>query len=375
MARLNKMEEILINENKTKPKPRKSKKDKYLEQTIMYEKKIYDLKQLVEIGLAFSSTLNFNNLLESIVYMSMAQMHVMGGEIFVRDFITNEYLTLETSKDMMPSKEVIKIYTNSNFVKELLEIHEPISFEELKKSVSFCEELQIIEQLSPTLIVPLIDNSRLNGILILQERIVIENDASYSDDEIGQMKAIAKLASVAITNASLLEISSTDMMTQLKLKYYFLNMLSDSLIAAQEHENNIAVLMFDIDFFKKFNDTYGHECGDFVLITVASLIKNSLREYDIAGRYGGEEFTVLLDRAAKADAMIVAERIRETIQNHDFVYNDQHLHVTISGGFSVFDVDTNPVSNPNEFINQADKGLYLSKNNGRNRVTFFDPNN
>ena len=369
------MEEILINENKTKPKPRKSKKDKYLEQTIMYEKKIYDLKQLVEIGLAFSSTLNFNNLLESIVYMSMAQMHVMGGEIFVRDFITNEYLTLETSKDMMPSKEVIKIYTNSTFVKELLEIHEPISFEELKKSVSFCEELQIIEQLSPTLIVPLIDNSRLNGILILQERIVIENDASYSDDEIGQMKAIAKLASVAITNASLLEISSTDMMTQLKLKYYFLNMLSDSLIAAQEHENNIAVLMFDIDFFKKFNDTYGHECGDFVLITVASLIKNSLREYDIAGRYGGEEFTVLLDRAAKADAMIVAERIRETIQNHDFVYNDQHLHVTISGGFSVFDVDTNPVSNPNEFINQADKGLYLSKNNGRNRVTFFDPTN
>ena len=113
----------------------------------------------------------------------------------------------------------------------------------------------------------------------------------------------------------------------------------------------------------------------YVLITVASLIKNSLRGSDIAGRYGGEEFTVLLDGASKDDAMIVADRIRSTIESHDFVYDDQHLHVTISGGFSVFDVDTNPVSNPNEFINQADKGLYLSKNNGRNRVTFFDPNN
>jgi diguanylate cyclase (GGDEF)-like protein len=369
------MEEKFINANKPKTKSRKSKKDKYLEQTVMYEKKIYDLKQLVEIGLAFSSTLNFNNLLESIIYMSMAQMHVMGGEIFVRDFITNEYLTLETSKDMVASKEVIKIYTNSDFAKKLLEIHEPISFDELKKSVSSCEELHIVEQLSPSLIVPLVDNSRLNGILILQERIVIENDSSYSEDEIGQMKSIAKLASVAITNASLLEISSTDMMTQLKLKYYFLNMLSDSLIAAQELKNNISVLMFDIDFFKKFNDTYGHECGDFVLITVASLIKNSLREYDIAGRYGGEEFTVLLEGASKEEALLVAERIRETIQNHDFVYNDQHLHVTISGGISVFDIDTNPVSNPNEFINQADKGLYLSKGNGRNQVTFFDPNN
>lgn len=370
-----KMEEIFNDVSKIQSKTRKSKKDKYLEQFIMYEKKVYDLNQLVEISLAFSSTLNFDNLLESIIYMSMAQMHVMGGEIFVRDFITNDYLTLATSKDIVASKEITKLSTSSELSKTLLKIHEPITFDELKKSISPCEELDIIEQLSPSLIIPLVDKSRLNGILILQERIVIENDASYSQDEIGQMKSIAKLASVAITNASLLEISSTDMMTQLKLKYYFLNILSDSLIAAQEHENNIAVLMFDIDFFKKFNDTYGHECGDFVLITVASLIKNSLRESDIAGRYGGEEFTVLLDRAAKADAMIVAERIRETIQNHDFVYNDQHLHVTISGGISVFDVDTNPVSNPNEFINQADKGLYLSKNNGRNRVTFFDPNN
>ena len=71
--------------------------------------------------------------------------------------------------------------------------------------------------------------------------------------------------------------------------------------------------------------------------------------------------------------MVVAERIRSTINEHDFVYNNQHLHVTISGGVSVFDAKTNLVSSPNEFVNQADQGLYMSKNNGRNRVTFFDP--
>ena len=122
----------------------------------------------------------------------------------------------------MPSKEVIKIYTNSNFVKELLEIHEPISFEELKKSVSFCEELQIIEQLSPTLIVPLVDKSRLNGILILLERIVIENDSSYFADELKQMKSIAKLASVAITNASLLALISFSLIFKFDLFMLFL---------------------------------------------------------------------------------------------------------------------------------------------------------
>ncbi len=367
-------DDIFAAVEKIQSESRKSEKDKFIEETVKYEKKVYDLEQLVEIGLAFSSTLNFDNLIESIVYMSMAQMHVMGGEIFVRDFTTNEYLTLATSKDII-TREALKITTNSILAKKLLEIHEPITFDELQKLLPPCEELQLIKQFNPTLIVPLVDKSRLNGILILLERIVIENDSSYFADELAQMKSIAKLASVAITNASLLEISSTDMMTQLKLKYYFLNMLSDSLTTAFERERNLSVLMFDIDFFKKFNDTYGHECGDYVLITVASLIKNSLRGSDIAGRYGGEEFTVLLDGASKDDAMIVAERIRSTIEHHDFVYNDQHLHVTISGGVSVFDVDTNPVSNPNEFINQADKGLYLSKNNGRNRVTFFDPNN
>ena len=93
----------------------------------------------------------------------------------------------------------------------------------------------------------------------------------------------------------------------------------------------------------------------------------------IASRYGGEEFTVLLRRGKKSVAMKVAERIRKKIEGYDFVYNDQHLHVTISAGVAVFDKETNPVELPNVFVNQADTGLYMSKNNGRNQVTYFDP--
>ena len=183
--------------------------------------------------------------------------------------------------------------------------------------------------------------------------------------------SIASLASVAINNASLLEISSTDMMTHLKLKFYFFNALTQAIDTAVVDNTKVAVLMFDIDFFKKFNDTYGHECGDFVLIGVAEQIKGSLREIDIASRYGGEEFTVLLNNTAKEEAMLVAERIRLKIESHDFVYNGQHLKVTISGGVSVFDSKKNPVKLPNEFINQADQALYEAKQNGRNRVTLF----
>ncbi len=351
-----------------------SQKQQALEQTIQYEKKIYDLEQLLDIAKSFCQNLDFSNLLESIVYICMAQMHVLGAEIFVRDLITNENFVLETSKDFLSEKKVM-IPVSTPIATILLREKRPLTFDELKKSLGEHQHISILEPLNPTLIVPLIQKNHLNGMLILQERIAIEDDASYSEYEINQIMSIASLASVAINNAALLEMSSTDMMTHLKLKYYFFNLLTEAIDAAFLNKQHVAVIMFDIDFFKKFNDTYGHECGDFVLKSVADLIRKNLRESDVASRYGGEEFTCLLLEAGKDEAMVVAERIRSTINEHDFVYNDQHLHVTISGGISVFDAETNLVSSPNEFVNQADQGLYMSKNNGRNRVTYFDPKN
>ena len=344
-----------------------------LEQSTYYEKRIYDLEQLIDIAKSFCSTLDFSNLLESIVYICMAQMHVLGAEIFVRDPITNDVLNLETSKtDNKENK--LSIPVNSPVASKLLTMNKPVTVAYLKEFIGEDQDLKTLESLSPTLIVPLVEKANhLSGILILQERIAIEEETTYTEYEQSMIMSIASLATVAINNASLLEMSSTDMMTHLRLKYFFFNQLTEAIDKAFETEENIAVLMFDIDFFKKFNDTYGHECGDFVLISVANIIKSSLRESDIASRYGGEEFTVLLRKGNKEEAMKVAERIRQKIEEYDFVYNDQHLHVTVSCGVSVFDKKTNPVELPNIFVNQADSGLYMSKNNGRNQVTFFDP--
>lgn len=341
-----------------------------LEQNLMYEKRIYDLEQLLDIAKSFCQNLDFGNLLESIVYICMAQMHVLGAEIFVKDFISNDKFILETEKKVADEK--ISIPVNSPIITKLLELEMPITFSELKKLInSPC--MKVLEDLNPTLIVPLILKSQLNGMLILQERIAIDGiENSYNEYEQNQIMNIASLAAVAINNASLLERSSTDMMTHLKLKYYFFNSLSEAMYHASIEKEKLAVLMLDIDFFKKFNDTYGHECGDFVLISVADIIRKSLRETDIASRYGGEEFTVLLNDVTKKDAMAVAERIRSTIDGYDFVYNNQHLHVTISIGVSMFIPETSHLFSPNEFINLADKGLYESKSNGRNKVTYYE---
>ena len=359
---------------KQERKPFDLAKDKeILEQSTYYEKRIYDLEQLLDIAKSFCSTLDFSKLLESIVYICMAQMHVLGAEIFVRDPISNDVFNLETSKTEKGEKK-FSIPVNSKINSVLLELGRPVTIAELKELAPNDKSVPKLESLSPTLIVPLIEKANhLSGILILLERIAIEEETTYTEYEQNMIMSIASLATVAINNASLLEMSSTDMMTHLRLKYFFFNQLTEAIDKAFQAEENIAVLMFDIDFFKKFNDTYGHECGDFVLVSVANIIKSSLRETDIASRYGGEEFTVLLRKGKKAEAMKVAERIRKKIEEYDFVYNDQHLHVTVSGGVSVFDKDTNPVELPNLFVNQADSGLYMSKNNGRNQVTFFDP--
>ena len=130
--------------------------------------------------------------------------------------------------------------------------------------------------------------------------------------------------------------------------------------------------MLDIDFFKKFNDTYGHACGDYVLQTVARIIKSNIRNDDMASRYGGEEFTVMLPVTAREEAMLVAERTRKSVEDFDFFYQNEHMKVTLSVGVSEFSVDENPVTNAKELVDQADKALYYSKRTGRNKVSFAD---
>lgn len=341
--------------------------------TVQSEKRIYDLEQLLDIATSFCSTLDFTKLLESIVYITMAQMHVLGAEIFVRDLISNEQLILETSTlEVNDSKERVSIPVNSDLANAILTLRTPVTLNDLRNGKQEFRYLDVLEKLNPTLIVPLIQKNHLNGILLLQERISIGEDNKYTEYEKQQIMSIASLASVAINNASLLEKASTDMMTHLKLKFFFFNILTEALDNAFLQDENIAVLMLDIDFFKKFNDTYGHECGDYVLIKVAELIKESLRDTDVASRYGGEEFTVLLKKTKLEEAKLVAERIRTKIEGYDFNFNNQHMKVTISIGLSVFDTTENLAYSPNEFVNQADKALYISKNSGRNKVSVFE---
>lgn len=346
----------------------------YAEIVSQYEKKIYDLKTLLEISRSLCSTIEFSQLIESILYTCMGQFRVLGAGVFVPEPLDSDYFVLNRNYNglELDPNVTYRISVSNPLINVITKNDRVFTIDELKAEVPVYADLEPISSLEPSLIVPLVQRNHLDGILVLGEKISLPEEQGYSSYEKELILTIASLAAVAIYNSTLLERSSTDMMTHLKLKYFFYNVLTDKLDAAMAQNLPLAVIMFDIDFFKRFNDTYGHACGDYVLQTVAKIIRSCIRSCDLASRYGGEEFTVMLDKTGKDDAMSVAERIRQHVEEYDFCYENQHVKVTISIGVTVFDSEKNLVSSPKQLVDQADQALYVSKRSGRNRVTFAD---
>ena len=346
----------------------------YAEIVSQYEKKIYDLKTLLEISRSLCSTIEFSQLIESILYTCMGQFRVLGAGIFVPEPLDSDYFVLNRNYNglELDPNVTYRISLSNPLINVITKNDRVFTIDELKAEAPAYADLEPISSLKPSLIVPLVQRNHLDGILVLGEKISLPEEQGYSSYEKELILTIASLAAVAIYNSTLLERSSTDMMTHLKLKYFFYNVLTDKIDAAMAQNLPLAVIMFDIDFFKRFNDTYGHACGDYVLQTVAKIIRSCIRSCDLASRYGGEEFTVMLDKTGKDDAMTVAERIRQHVEEYDFCYENQHVKVTISIGVTVFDSEKNLVSSPKQLVDQADQALYVSKRSGRNRVTFAD---
>jgi diguanylate cyclase (GGDEF)-like protein len=157
----------------------------------------------------------------------------------------------------------------------------------------------------------------------------------------------------------------TDGLTGLYNHAYFLQALRRELHRSKRHDLKASLAMFDLDDFKKLNDTRGHLEGDRVLMKASALIKETLREIDVAARYGGEEFAVILPETSASGAFVVAERIRLKIARH-FRKKRGGPKVTVSGGVAAYPEDAETMD---DLIRRADQGLYRSKAAGKNRIT------
>ncbi|MBL7069801.1 MAG: CHASE2 domain-containing protein [Candidatus Omnitrophica bacterium] len=175
---------------------------------------------------------------------------------------------------------------------------------------------------------------------------------------------------VSIERAKLFTLATKDGLTGLFVIRHFNLLLEADMERIRSRGGRLSILMSDIDHFKKINDSYGHQVGDFILSEVASILMACCRQLDIPSRYGGEEFIVMLPGASIEDAAMVAERIRSRVEGHDFRMGDKTYKATISLGVAEF---TNAEDKRDDLIKQADGALYQSKEGGRNRITKAPP--
>lgn len=218
--------------------------------------------------------------------------------------------------------------------------------------------------LKPSLILPLTGIGGTYGIVILGEKIV---GGYYTEHDSFYLNHMFTTFSVTMQNGLHYETSITDTKTGLYTYDYFVTRVNDAIADAKRYKRFAGMLILDIDFFKKFNDTYGHLVGDKVLVALAKTLTEELREDDCVARFGGEEFSVLLKECSEDTLFVVAERIRKAINRIELYENGETLSITVSiGCFLITDMDR---LTPTIIFEKADKALYYSKGHGRNQTT------
>ncbi|MBR6296837.1 MAG: GGDEF domain-containing protein [Treponema sp.] len=221
-------------------------------------------------------------------------------------------------------------------------------------------------KLKPKLVIPLLGIGGVYAIIYISEK---NGGGSFSANEMFYIHRMFSVLAVTMQNGLHYEISITEPKTGLFTYDFFITRMEEAISNLRRYNRLSGMLIIDIDFFKHFNDTYGHLCGDKVLLVLADTLKNIVRENDCVARFGGEEFSILLTECDEDSLWTIAERIRLAVSEIVLYEKDQKLSITISvGGCLIHDIRG---VTPSYIFKKADKALYYSKQHGRNRTTIY----
>lgn len=237
---------------------------------------------------------------------------------------------------------------------------------------------QLIETLTPEKDINISEDKKTGAFALVSEGEVTGCIVAHSTidkltlEEINYITELTKQSAITIERANtyseILQNATMDALTGLNNRRQFEIRLKEQFAIANRQNTPLCAIMIDIDFFKKFNDTYGHAVGDIVLRTTANVIKSQLREYDIPSRYGGEEFCIILPQTNIEEAKVVAERLRSAVEEVNIdIGGEKPVKLTISVGLAELDIK----DMPEDLYMKADKALYDAKESGRNRVVVY----
>lgn len=348
------------------------------EQNKELTEKVYDLLTLNNAAKMVTSTLDIEEIYKSSIDMYTEVAQAMKGCIMTYDrdsealyikAARGEYKQDDINKSLKIKEEFLEVLKKDSNVKIISNLRES---EMLTYIFEFLKENQaLVKELKSELFIPLVANEEVLGIILLGMRY---SDEGYREDNVEVYNTLANQIAISLYNAKLYNLAITDGMTKLFLHRYFQTRLEEELERTKRYKRKLSLIMLDIDHFKKFNDTYGHQTGDEVLKKVAKAIKEYIRKSDVAARYGGEEFSVILPETDEKGSIKVGENLRKAIESLELQYHSKILKVTISLGCYTYnpdEADSEEITKDN-IIDRADQALYKSKERGRNKVTHYN---
>lgn len=334
------------------------------------EQEVRGLKDLLSVAQVVVSSLELNEVLQNILGSAMAIMDMQAGSIALFEESRNE-LTLHAHSGLSKAFVARNCWqvTKGGLTDRILSEGEPFVVEDTREAGFFNNPLAVQEGIRSLICVPLKIQNQVLGILYLDAF----KPRRFSGDRLQLLSVLASFAAMSIDNACLHQktqrLACTDGLTGLYNHRQFKKMLKEEMGRARRHQKPLALIMFDVDNFKQFNDTYGHPNGDKALLVVTEILEGSLRECDIVFRYGGEEFIAILPETIIDDAIIAAERARHAIEveSPDRLSEFAGTGLTVSVGVACYPIDG---KDPDTLLGTVDALLYKAKNQGKNKVYF-----
>lgn len=330
---------------------------------------VQGLKGVLNVAQVVVSSLELDEVLQNILHSAMAVMEMPAGSIALYDVATSQ---LELHAHAGLSEKFVALarwqVKPGGLTHEILDRGELFIINDTEQADFFNNPLAIAEGIRSLIAVPLKIHKRTIGVLYLDDF----KPRAFEAEKLELLSILTSFATMSIDHARLhertLQLACTDGLTGLYNHRQFKKIFAEEVARAARYGKTLSIVLFDVDNFKKFNDTYGHPNGDIVLQEMAIMLRELLRDCDTIFRYGGEEFVALLPETALPEAIKVAERIRIFVETESprFLTKITKTHgVTVSVGVAALPADG---ADTDTLLKTVDALMYKAKHEGKNKV-------
>jgi diguanylate cyclase (GGDEF)-like protein len=329
------------------------------------------LNSFVDFSKSIASVLDKEKLLHTILEKSLELLKAEQGSLMLVDSETSE-LVVEARKTVDDAvKEKMRLKKGEGVAGIVLESGGSLLVEDIESDPRVSQQSRAHYKTKSFVSVPIKVEGRVTGVLNATDKI---EGNIFNKDDLELIQSFMNNMAIAIERSILFKrteeykrLSITDPLTGIYNRRYLNSRLSEEITRYNRYKHPFSFLMFDLDGFKEYNDTYGHISGDKLLKALAGIIEESLRTIDIAARFGGDEFVSIFPQTPKVDAIQITNRVKEKIDKFLSEYNPE-LNLSVSMGLATYPDDASSIM---ELIEKTDQALYLAKKGGGNRVVYL----